>query len=144
MRWKSPVRRQEMSPPSSKVLVPREFLATVHAQFVEIKDTLGNAMTKYKNDKDAARKRHARAKNKLVKQKRQLQEVISQKEADIKRLEMTLRSQNMAAEKWRTQLDNAQRELVIAKSVTSMLLKGLKSLRASGVEKTPPLTDALQ
>eukprot|EP00899_Mesostigma_viride_P007510 jgi/Mesvir1/16760/Mv15133-RA.1 len=129
--------RLNEGPLPSKVLVPREFVATVHTQFVEIKDKMETVISKYKKDKDATRKRHERAKNKLVKQIQDLQGVIADKEAAANLLEIAAKNQTISADKLRAQLATAQTDLVNARTVISELTRDVRTLKSC----TPRLTE---
>eukprot|EP00899_Mesostigma_viride_P007363 jgi/Mesvir1/16628/Mv10162-RA.1 len=107
--------RLNEGPLPSKVLVPREFVETVHSQFVGIRDKLEEVIARNKKDKDAARKRHERARNKLLNQMDKLKGVVSEREAAVNNLETALRNQRASAEKLREQLAAARTELVNAK-----------------------------
>eukprot|EP00899_Mesostigma_viride_P017862 jgi/Mesvir1/26077/Mv06801-RA.1 len=107
--------RLNEGPLPSKVLVPRELLASFQDQFVDIRDKLQAVVAKHKKDKDATRKRYERARKKLVNEINDLKLIVLDRDAVVTQLGLALRENESCAEKLRTQLAAARTELVNAK-----------------------------
>eukprot|EP00899_Mesostigma_viride_P011198 jgi/Mesvir1/20079/Mv13328-RA.1 len=107
--------RLNEGPLPSRVFVPREFVTTVHSQFADMRDKIEGVITKHKKERDATRKRHERARNKLASQVNDLKRVVSERDDALKLMELALTNHKASIDNLRTQLAAAKTDLANAK-----------------------------
>eukprot|EP00899_Mesostigma_viride_P009585 jgi/Mesvir1/18628/Mv17137-RA.1 len=103
--------RLNEGPLPANVIVPRDFAHAILSQCTEMRERLETVIAHNKKIRDAARKRHERARKKLANEVNDLREIVAEKEAIAAHLEKAMRDLKGSLEKLRTQLSDAKTEL---------------------------------